>query len=138
MPLKFVLNNQQYELFAFVVHLSQSASEGHYIAYSNYNEIWSEYNDDKVTTSVDINGIKDKAYYYCYRRTIEDYGCTCWTAALANIIQKECVYCHYIIVGPATYYIPATSEVNIAGAMIDHLKQCEILVSYNERVSVAL
>ena len=35
MPLKFVLNNHQYELFAFVVHLSQSDKEGHYVAYSN-------------------------------------------------------------------------------------------------------
>ena len=58
----------------FVVHISQSADEGHYIAYSNYNGIWNEYNDDKITTSVDICKIKDKGYYYCYRKVIEDYA----------------------------------------------------------------
>lgn len=105
-PLKFALNNQLYELFAFTVHLSTSAKEGHYIAYSKSNGIWSEYNDDKVTPSVDINKIKNKAYYYCYRRLINDYATHVEQLAQANIVEKECVYCHEIISGPATYHIP--------------------------------
>lgn len=59
MPHKFVLTDDQYELFALVVHLSQSDQEGHYIAYSKYDGIWSEYNDDDVTTSVNIDKVKD-------------------------------------------------------------------------------
>jgi hypothetical protein len=78
----------------FVIHLSQSANEGHYITYSNSNGIWSEYNDDEVTTSVNIDGIKDKAYYYCYRRVIDDYSISVEQAAKANIVEKECAYCH--------------------------------------------
>jgi hypothetical protein len=106
----------------FVIHISQNANEGHYIAYSNSNGIWSEYNDEEVTTSVDIGGIKDKAYYYCYRRVIDDYTRHVEQAAQANIVERQCVYCSKVIAGPATYYIPDTSEVNIAGAMVDHLK----------------
>lgn len=34
MPLQFVMNNQCYELFAFVIHESYTDKEGHYIAYS--------------------------------------------------------------------------------------------------------
>ena len=92
----------------FVVHFSQSASTGHYIAYSNCNGIWSEYNDDEVTTSVDIDKIKDKAYYYCYRRVIDDYAIHVEQIAQANIVDKECAYCHNIISGPATYHVPGS------------------------------
>lgn len=74
MPLKFVLKNQQYELFFFVAHLSQVITSGHYIAYSYQNGNWTEYDDDKITTCVDIDKIKDRAYYYCYRRVINDYA----------------------------------------------------------------
>ena len=89
-----------------MVHLSQSANEGHYIAYSNSNGIWSEYNDDRVTVSVDIAPIKDRAYYYCYRRVIKDYSMYVEEAAQANLVEKECAYCHATIAGPATYHVP--------------------------------
>jgi ubiquitin C-terminal hydrolase len=72
----------------FVVHLSQSTDDGHYIAYSNYDGIWSEYNDEKVTTSVGIDEIKDKAYYYCYRRIIDDYSAYIEHAAQSNVVEK--------------------------------------------------
>ena len=72
MPLQHSLNNIQYKLFAFVVHLSQKASEGHYIAYINHNGTWNECNDEKVRTNVDISKIKDKGYYYCYRVIVND------------------------------------------------------------------
>ena len=88
--------------------------------------------------SVDISNIKDKAYYYCYRRVDKNYAASVEQLAKANIIEKECAYCHELIHGVATYHVPNTSEVNIAGAMVDHLRQCQVLVSYNERVSVAL
>ena len=87
-PLKFVLNNQQYELFAFVLHISQSANEGHYIAYINHDGIWSEFNDEQVTASIDINEVKDKAYYYCYRRVIEDHAAHVEQIAQGNIVEK--------------------------------------------------
>jgi hypothetical protein len=78
----------------FVIHLSKSANEGHYIAYSNSSGIWSEYNDEEVKTSVDIERIKDRAYYYCYRRIIDDYSMYVEQAAQANIVEKQCAYCH--------------------------------------------
>jgi hypothetical protein len=95
----------------FVVHLSKSANEGHYITYSNCNGIWSEYNDADVTSSVDIDGIKDKAYYYCYRATIKDYGSYIMEAAKANIIHNECEFCHETIIGIATYHVPGTADI---------------------------
>jgi len=70
------------------LHISQSTAEGHYIAYINHDEIWSECNDEKVTTSFDINQVKDKAYYYCYRRVVEDYATHIEQNALGNIVEK--------------------------------------------------
>jgi hypothetical protein len=55
-----------------------------------------------------------------------------------NIVDRQCAYCHVVIVGPATYHVPSTDEVNIAGAMVDHLKYCEILISSRERINVAI
>ena len=71
-----------------------------------------------MTTSVDIGEIKDKGYYYCYRRVIKDYDVHVEEVAHANVVENECAYCHDIIVGPATYYVPGTGEVSIAGAMV--------------------
>ena len=119
------------------MHISQSANEGHYVSYSNYNGIWAEFNDDKITTYVDIYKIKNKAYYYCYRRVIKDYVAYIKILAQANV-EKKCAYCHDIIVGLATHHIPSTGKINIAGAMVDHLRLCNVLVSSKERISIAL
>jgi len=72
MPLQHSLNNIQYKLFAFVVHISQQTSEGHYIAYVNHNGTWNECNDERIRTNVDITGIKDKGYYYCYSAVVNN------------------------------------------------------------------
>jgi hypothetical protein len=82
--------------------------------------------------------MKDKAYYYCYRRVIKDYGVYVQQLAQADVVERQCAYCHQIIAGPATYYVPGPGEVDIAGAMVDHIKYCEILVSSRERINVAI
>jgi hypothetical protein len=103
------------------VHLSQSDKEGHYVSYSNYNGIWNKYNDDEVTTSVNIDGAKNKGYYYCYRRVTKDYTANVEQTARENIVERQCVFCDEVVIGPATYYVPGTSVVEIAGAMVNHL-----------------
>jgi hypothetical protein len=67
-----------------------NANEGHYVAYSRLNEIWSAYNDDEVMVNVDITRIKDEGYYYCYRRVINDYTSHIKEIAEVNIMEKEC------------------------------------------------
>ena len=42
----------------------------------------------EVTNSVDIDRIKDKAYYYCYRRVIGDYALHVEQIAQANVVEK--------------------------------------------------
>ena len=138
MPPQFVINNQQYELFAFALHVSEKDTEGHYIAYVKQYEVWNEYNDDKVTTSVDIGSVKDKAYYYCYHRVVDDYFVHVEQTAQANVVERQCAYCHDVVVGLATYYVLGNSEVQIAGAMVDHLKLCDVLVSSQKRIRLAL
>ena len=73
----------------FVVHISKSTNEGHYIAYSSYNGIWNEYNDNEVTTNADINEIKNKAYYYCYRRVIENNAAYVKQLTQENVIENK-------------------------------------------------
>ena len=119
------------------MHLSQS-DKGHYVAYSNYNGIWNKYNDDEVTTSVTIDGVKDKAYYYCYRRVTKDYSAQVERIARAKIVERQCAYCDKVVIGPATYHVPGVGVVEIAGAMVDHLKQCVIIVSSHQRIKLAL
>ena len=82
--------------------------------------------------------MKDKAYYYCYRRIIEDYAGQVEQLAKANVVQQICAYCHKTIFGPATYHVPRADEINIAGAMVDHLKQCDVVVEHSEKVKLAL
>jgi hypothetical protein len=55
---------------------------------------------------------------------------------LTNIVEKQCVYCGKLVRGSATYYIPG--KVDIAGAMVDHLKICEVIVSSRERTKLTL
>jgi hypothetical protein len=51
-----------------------------------------------------------------------DYAAHVEQLARSTVVERECAYCREIVDGSATYYVPNTDEVNIAGAMIEHLK----------------
>jgi hypothetical protein len=123
-------------LFSFVLHKSEKDTHGHYIAYVKQYEVWNEYNDDKVTLSVDVCILKNSAYYYCYRKVTGDYAAYVHQTTLVDIVDKQCVYCGEVVHGPSTYYIPG--KLDVAGAMVDHLKLCDVIVSSRERIRHAL
>jgi hypothetical protein len=110
----------------FVLHLSQSANEGHYITDSNHNGIWSEYNDDKVTTSVAI--AESWMIIQCMLNKQPKLISLKDSVLTATLLLLDLLHIMF----------PSTGEVKIAGAMVDLILQCEILASSRERIRLAL
>jgi hypothetical protein len=60
--------------------------------------------------------LKNSAYYYCYRRVIEDYAAYVKRAALANVVDRQCAYCNDFINGPLLEDLQADSESKNSGS----------------------
>ena len=47
-----ICNKESYELRGVIVHVGEAPSSGHYLAYVNHNDQWTEWDDDKGKTTV--------------------------------------------------------------------------------------
>jgi uncharacterized UBP type Zn finger protein len=65
------VNDLNYCLQGFIVHIGSRLYSGHYVAYIQQNGQWRLYNDDKVSQVTPAQALKaaGKAYLYFYRRT---------------------------------------------------------------------
>jgi hypothetical protein len=66
-PIRFV-NGVSYTPVSIVCHLGSSISLGHYINYSLEQGGWTLYNDDRVSTGIDIKAIQGSPYMLLYRK----------------------------------------------------------------------
>jgi ubiquitin C-terminal hydrolase len=65
------VNDLNYCLQGFIVHIGSRLYSGHYVAYINQAGQWRLYNDDEVSQVTPAQALKaaEKAYLYFYRRT---------------------------------------------------------------------
>ena len=67
---QITLNDKQYNLIGFIVHIGNNPRSGHYMSYTKKHDKWIKYDDNITTVINDINDIKsdESKYIYLYER----------------------------------------------------------------------
>jgi len=67
MPSNININNTSYEMKGCIIHLG-GLNGGHYVYFHKFENSWSKFNDDNVSSENDVDNIKNSGYIYLYQK----------------------------------------------------------------------